>query len=61
MALTTEEAVKLALESKELFQVIEKALKKDQDGKVRLSPAETKQIVLGLTKLAADFTREYMD
>lgn len=61
MPLTTEEAIELALESKELFQVIEKALRKDKDGKVRLSPAETRQIILGLTKLAADFAREYLD
>lgn len=61
MALTTEEAIKLGLEAEALFQTIKAALKKDQDGKVRVSPSETKAIVLGLTKLAANFTREYMD
>ncbi|NBR66137.1 MAG: hypothetical protein EBT79_02455 [Actinobacteria bacterium] len=61
MALTTDEALKLALEAEELFKVIKTALKKDKDGKVHLTPAETKQIILGLTKLAASITREYLD
>lgn len=61
MPLTPDEAVKLAFEAEEVFQIIRKALKKDEDGKVRVSRAETKKIVLGLTRLAADFAREYLD
>jgi hypothetical protein len=61
MALTPDEAVKLAVDAKDLFDVIEKALRKDKDGNVRITPAETRRIVVGLTKLAADFAREYMD
>lgn len=61
MPLTPDEAVKLAFEAEEVFQTIRIALKKDEDGKVRVYSAETKKIVLGLTKLAADFAREYLD
>lgn len=61
MALTPDEAAKLAVDAKDLFDVIEKALRKDKDGKVRVTPAETRRIVVGLTKLAADFAREYLD
>jgi hypothetical protein len=61
MPLSPDEALKLALEAEEVFQTIRGALKKDEDGKVRVSRAETKKIILGLTKLAADFAREYLD
>jgi len=61
MALTPDEAVKLSFDAKNLFDVIEKALRKDNDGKVRVTPAETRRIVVGLTKLAADFARAYLD
>jgi hypothetical protein len=61
MALTAEEALKLALEAEDLFQVIRTALRKDHDGKVNLTPAETRRIIVGLTRLASDVAREYMD
>ena len=61
MPLTPDEAIKLAFEAEEVFQTIRNALKKEEDGKVRVSRTETKKIVLGLTKLAADFAREYLD
>jgi hypothetical protein len=61
MGLTPDEVVRLGLEAEELFKAISAALKKDADGKVRITRAETKRIVLGLTTLAAAFTREYLD
>ena len=60
MPLTPDEVLKLALEAEEVFQTIREALKKDEDGKVRVSRAETKKIVVGLTKLSAEFAREYL-
>jgi hypothetical protein len=61
MALSTNEAIKLALEAEELFKVIQAALKKDKDGKVRLNPVEAQRIILGLALLSGSFAREYAD
>lgn len=61
MALTTDEAVSLALKAEDLFQTIKTALRKDTDGKVRLDPVEAKKIIFGLTLLSAAFAKEYAD
>jgi len=61
MALSTDEALKLALEAEELFKVIKVALKKDKDGKVRIDPVEARKIIVGLALLSGEFAREYAD
>lgn len=61
MPLSPAEAVVLAEEVAELVAFLNKALRKDDDGKVRLNPAETKEMLRRLGQLTAHVTRDLLD
>jgi hypothetical protein len=59
--LSPAEAVVLAEEVAELVAFLNKALRKDDDGKVRLNPDETKEMLRRLAQLTAHVTRDLLD
>lgn len=61
MPVSPDEAVVLAEEVAELVAFLNKALRKDDDGKVRLNPAETKGLLRRLGQLTAHVTRDLLD
>lgn len=61
MPLSPAEAVVLAEEVAELVAFLNKALRKDDDGKVRLNPDETKEMLRRLAQLTAHVTRDLLD
>lgn len=61
MPISPGEAVVLAEEVAELVAFLNKALRKDDDGKVRLNPAETKEMLRRLVQLAAHVARDLLD
>jgi len=61
MPLAPDEAVVLAEEVAELVKFLNGALRKDADGKVRLNPTETKELLRRLGQLTAHVTRDLLD
>ena len=61
MALTPNELLEIAPEAQRLVALLSEALKKDPDGKVRVTPAEGKEIKQLITKLALKLAKEALD
>lgn len=61
MPLTPDEAVVLGAELIDLIQFLDKALKKDDEGHSKLDPAESKELLRRLTKLAAKTAIDALD
>ncbi len=61
MALTPDELIALAPEIEELVKYLNGALKKDADGKVRVTKEERKQIGKLILGLSAKFAKEALD
>jgi len=61
MALTPNELLEIAPEAQRLVALLSEALKKDPDGKVRVTPEEGKEIKQLITKLALKLAKEALD
>lgn len=61
MPLTADEVVGLGAELVDLVQFLDKALKKDQDGKSKLDPAESRELLRRLTALTAKVALDVLD
>jgi hypothetical protein len=61
MALKPEELIALAPEATKLVEVLNKALQKDADGKVRVTEDEAKEIKKLVTGLALKLAKEAID
>jgi len=61
MPLTADEAISLGAELIELGQFLEKALRKDESGKSKLDPAESKELLRRLTTLTAKVALDVLD
>jgi molecular chaperone DnaK (HSP70) len=61
MSLKPEELIVLAPEAAKLVEVLNKALKKDADGKVRVTEEEAKEIKKLVTGLALHLAKEAID
>jgi malonyl CoA-acyl carrier protein transacylase len=61
MPFKLEELIALAPEAGELLAVLSKALKKDADGKVRVTKAEAKEIKKLVTTFALHLAKEAID
>lgn len=61
MALTPDELLAIAPDAERLTKLLSEALKKDPDGKVRITPEEGKEIKRLLTRLALSLAKEALD
>jgi len=61
MALTPDELIDIAPEAIALVQAISAALKKDADGKVRVTKDEAREIRAKVLKLAVEVTQHALD
>lgn len=61
MALTPDELIDIAPEAIALVQAISAALKKDADGKVRVTKEEAREIRTKVLKLAVEVTQHAID
>jgi sialic acid synthase SpsE len=61
MPFTPDEAVTLGAELIELGQFLNKALRKDDAGKVKLDPSESKELLRRLTALTAKVALDALD
>ena len=61
MALTPDELIDIAPEAIALVQAISAALKKDADGKVRVTKDEAREIRTKVLKLAVEVTQHALD
>jgi hypothetical protein len=61
MSLKAEELITLLPEAQELVKVLSEALKKDPDGKVRITKEEGKQIKAIVSKLALQLAKDIVD
>jgi hypothetical protein len=61
MALTPDELIDIAPEAIALVQAISAALKKDADGKVRVTKEEAREIRTKVLKLAVEVTQHALD
>lgn len=61
MALTPDELIDIAPEAIALVQAISAALKKDADGKVRVTKDEAREIRTKVLKLAVEVTQHAID
>jgi hypothetical protein len=61
MSLKAEELITLLPEAQDLVKVLSEALKKDPDGKVRITKEEGKQIKAIVSKLALQLAKDVID
>jgi hypothetical protein len=61
MALKPEELLAIAPDAAKLVELLNKALKKDEDGKVRITPEEGKAIKALITKMALQLAKDAID
>ena len=61
MSLNAQELITLLPEAQELVKVLSEALKKDPDGKVRITKEEGKQIKAIVSKLALQLAKDVID
>lgn len=61
MPLTADEAITLGAELVDLAQFLDKALRKDESGKSKLDPAESKELLRRLTALTAKVALDVLD
>ena len=61
MSLNAEELITLLPEAQELVKVLTEALKKDPDGKARITKEEGKQIKAIVSKLALQLAKDIVD
>jgi len=61
MPFTTDEAIALGSELIDLGQFLDKALRKDDSGKVKLDPSESKELLRRLTALTAKVALDVLD
>ncbi len=61
MGLSPEELLAIAPEFQKLMEVLTESLKKDADGKVRVTKEEGKEIKKLVTKLALHLAKESLD
>jgi ribosomal protein S15P/S13E len=61
MPFTPDELAALAVEAAELAQFLNDAFRKDEEGKVRLSKAESKMLFRRLSRLALHLGRDFTD
>lgn len=61
MGLSPEELLAIAPEFQKLMQVLNESLKKDPDGKVRVTKEEAKEIKKLVTRLALHLAKEAID
>jgi len=61
MALTPNELLAIAPDAERLVKLLSEALKKDPDGKVRVTPEEGKEIKQLLTRMALHLAKEALD
>jgi len=61
MPLTAQEIIELSPEAVELVKVISAALKKDEDGKVRVTREEARDIRVHVFKLAVHVAQQAID
>lgn len=61
MPFTPDEAIALGAELIDLGQFLDKALRKDDAGKVKLDPSESKELLRRLTALTAKVALDALD